>query len=105
MPSLESVKKSVSSGMKSKAREQYVEFTYFAPNAKKVCLAGTFNAWNTKALPMQKGNDGTWKVKVMLPPGKHEYKYFVDNAWSERVPGAEMMPNAFGTSNCVMAVK
>jgi 1,4-alpha-glucan branching enzyme len=105
MPGLENVRKLGSSIMKSKAAERNVEFTYHAPNAKKVCLAGKFNAWNTKSMPMQKGSDGTWRVKVMLPPGQHEYKYFVDNAWSENVPGAEMMHNAFGTSNCVMNVK
>jgi 1,4-alpha-glucan branching enzyme len=105
MPGLESVRKSGSQAMKTKALERYVEFSYSAPNAKKVCLAGKFNAWNTKSLPMKKDNDGTWKVKVMLPPGRHEYKFFVDNAWSENVPGAEMMQNAFGTGNCVMNVK
>lgn len=105
MPGLENVRKSGSQAMKAKVVERYVEFSYYAPKAKKVCLAGKFNAWNTKSLPMKKDNDGTWRVKVMLPPGLHEYKYFVDNAWSESVPGAEMTQNAFGTSNCVMNVK
>ncbi len=105
MPAVESVKKFKESIMKSKSAEQSVEFAYHAPNAKKVCLAGKFNAWNTKSLPMKKGNDGTWRIKIMLAPGKHEYKYFVDDAWSENVPGAEMMTNAFGTHNYVMSVK
>lgn len=32
-----------------------VEFTYHAPDAKRVCMAGKFNDWNTKSLPMKKG--------------------------------------------------
>jgi 1,4-alpha-glucan branching enzyme len=104
MPAVESVRKS-SRAMKAKVAERYVEFTYYAPKAKKVYLAGKFNGWNTSSLPMKKGGDGNWFVKVMLPPGKHEYKYFVDNAWSENVSGVDMMPNAFGTANCVMDVK
>jgi len=105
MPALESVRKSGANVMKSKPAQQDVEFTYYAPNAKKACLAGKFNSWNTKSLPMKKDNNGTWRVKVKLPPGKHEYKYFVDNAWCETVPGAEMIQNAFGSSDYVMDVK
>ena len=105
MPAVESVRKVTESVLKSKAVERYVEFTCYAPNAKKVCLAGKFNALNTKSLPMKKGSDGNWRIKVLLSPGKHEYKYFVDNAWNESIAGAEMMPNAFGTSNYVMEVK
>lgn len=105
MPAVESVRKSGTPVMKSKAVEQFVEFAYYAPKAKKVCLAGKFNAWNTASLPMKKGNDGMWRIKILLAPGTHEYKYFADNAWCEKVPGAGTMPNPFGTCNYVMDVK
>ena len=59
-----------------------VEFTFYAPEAKKVCIAGKFNAWNTSSTPMIKGKDGTWRTKLKLSPGKYEYKYFVDGAWA-----------------------
>lgn len=81
-----------------------VEFTFYAPGAKKVCLAGTFNGWNTSSMPMKKDKDGTWRIKVKLSSGRHEYKYFVDGAWAQDVPGAEMVQNCFGSRNCVVGV-
>jgi hypothetical protein len=41
----------------------------------------------------------------MLPPGMHEFKYFVDNAWCKDVHGSEMTPNSFGTSNDAIDVE
>jgi 1,4-alpha-glucan branching enzyme len=56
------------------------EFRYKAPNAKSVELMCEFNGW--KGVPMTKGDDGTWTVKVTLPSGKHAYKFLVDgNDW------------------------
>jgi 1,4-alpha-glucan branching enzyme len=86
-------------------REQDVEFSYYAPAANKVCLAGKFNAWSTTTLPMKKGKDGTWKISIKLQQGKHEYKYFVDGAWVQNVPCSDKVPNPFGTYNCIMGVK
>ncbi len=55
-----------------------VEFTLAAPKAKKVCIAGKFNAWHMTSMPMKKSADGTWKIKLKLLPGTYEYKYVVD---------------------------
>lgn len=82
-----------------------VEFTYYAPEAKKVCLAGKFNDWNTTSMPMKKGKDGTWRIKMKLLPGSYEYKYFADGAWVQNIPAATKVPNTFGTYNCVIAVQ
>lgn len=84
---------------------QEVEFAYYAPDAKKVCMAGKFNDWNTKSLPMKKDKDGTWKIKVKLAPGKYEYKYFVDGAWIQDLPCTDLAPNPFGTLNCEIKVE
>lgn|SRR5574341_379227 len=81
-----------------------VEFTFSAPGAKKVCVAGTFNGWNTNSMPMKKDREGTWRIKVKLSSGKHEYKYYVDGSWAQDAPGAEMVQNPFGTRNCIIAV-
>ena len=82
-----------------------VEFTFSAPEAKKVCIAGTFNAWNTKSIPMKKDKGGTWRSTVKLSPGMYEYKYCVDGAWAQDIRGAEVVPNAFGTYNSVIRVE
>ncbi len=83
---------------------QEVEFAFSAPGARNVSLAGKFNDWNTSSMPMKKGKDGIWRIKLKLPQGKHEYKYFVDGAWVHEVPGCNAVPNAFGTHNCVIIV-
>ncbi len=103
MAAFETVKKMKSSLGKS-AKVKEVEFTFCASGAKKICIAGTFNAWNTKSMPMKKGKDGTWRVTIKLPLGRYEYKYFVDGVWAENPPGADMAPNSFGTYNCVISV-
>lgn len=81
-----------------------VEFTYRAPEARKICIAGKFNAWNTSSTPLKKGRDGTWRIKLKLSPGQYEYKYFVDGAWASDQSCAELVPNPFGTNNCVISV-
>ena len=81
-----------------------VEFTCHASMARSVCIAGNFNAWNTSSLPMKKEKDGTWRIKLELSPGKYEYKYFVDGAWASDQSCSELVPNPFGTDNCVMSV-
>ncbi len=104
MAELETVKKLKKTVFKGKADKQSVEFSYFAPEAKKVSLAGDFNAWDVKSHPMKKGFDGIWRIIVQLSPGKHEYKYFVDDQWVQELPCHDMVPNSFGTNNCMIGV-
>ncbi len=107
MPMMETIKKmkeSVSASHYAGAPQE-VEFSFFAPNAKKVFVAGKFNNWNTKSMPMKKGKDGTWRIKIKLSPGSYEYKYFADDAWIQNIPGAALVPNPFGTYNFVITVK
>jgi 1,4-alpha-glucan branching enzyme len=103
MSALETVRK-IKKSIGRAATKPQVEFTCRAPEAKKVCIAGTFNDWNTKSMPMKKGKDGTWRIMVKLSP-RYEYKYFVDGTWAQDIPGAELASNPFGTNNCVIGVK
>jgi 1,4-alpha-glucan branching enzyme len=83
---------------------QEVEFALYAPEAHDVHLAGSFNDWNTGSLPLRREKDGMWKIKVKLPKGRHEYKYFADGKWTQNMPCSITTPNTFGTNNCVAAV-
>jgi 1,4-alpha-glucan branching enzyme len=103
MAALETVKKIKESTGKAASMKQ-IEFTFRASAAKKVYLAGTFNDWNTKSMPMKKSKDGTWRIMLKLSPGRYEYKYFVDGMWAQDVPSTESTPNPFGTKNCVIDV-
>lgn len=73
------------------AREKDVEFILHSPNAMKVYLAGEFNYWEAESLPMKKKQEGIWEATVKLPPGRYEYKLFVDNAWTEEPPCTVMI--------------
>ena len=107
MAALEVVKKVKESinRQKTAVSMHEVEFSFHAPGAKTVCITGKFNEWNTSSLPMKKGKDGTWRIKLKLLPGKHEYKYIVDGTWAQDIPCTDMVLNPFGTYNCVIAVQ
>jgi 1,4-alpha-glucan branching enzyme len=82
-----------------------VEFAFYSPQAMNVHVAGEFNNWNHELLAMKKDKDGIWRLKVKLPPGRYEYKFFADNAWIENLPNAETIPNPLGTQNFVITVE
>ena len=81
-----------------------ISFEYFAPQAGKVFLAGTFNRWSLDACPLKKDRSGKWRVELELHPGRHEYRYVVDGAWENDQRPVECVPNAFGFWNCVVTV-
>jgi len=56
-----------------------VKFSYFAPEAKIVFIAGDFNGWGRT--PMNKDKEGFWSIEFALKPGRYEYKYIVDGEW------------------------
>jgi 1,4-alpha-glucan branching enzyme len=89
--------------MSSKSRP--TEFKLYAPQAKKVSLAGSFNKWNTRTLSAKKDSQGNWSVKVSLNPGRYEYKFLVDGSWINDPRCSNYVPNAFGTQNCVIELK
>jgi 1,4-alpha-glucan branching enzyme len=54
-----------------------VRFSVWAPNAEVVTLAGSFNDWDTRRLPMRRRNGGVWEIFV---PGLIEgtaYKFHI----------------------------
>jgi 1,4-alpha-glucan branching enzyme len=65
----------------TKAELCKAEFDFHAPEARGAFLVGEFNNWDAKATPMQRGDDGTWRVRLMLPPGFYRYKFVVDSIW------------------------
>jgi len=55
-----------------------VEFAFFRPAAKDVALAGDFNQWNAEQFPLQRDEQGWWRVRMTLKPGEYRFKYRVD---------------------------
>ena len=70
--------------------------------AKKVLLAGSFNAWKPVACRRQK--DGAYSLSVDLRPGTYEYKFIVDEEWVIDPENPTWAMNVFGTFNSVANV-
>lgn len=81
-----------------------VTFTFAAPNAQAVFVAGEFNQWNATATPLQKGASGMWTVALNLKPGKYQYKFIVDGNWQTDPAGAELADDGLGGKNSVKVV-
>ena len=88
-----------------KKLKRKVIFEYYAPMARRVHVAGTFNNWNLEACALRKDRSGKWKTALSLPPGRYEYRYLVDGIWENDQRPVECVPNAFGSWNCVVTVQ
>jgi 1,4-alpha-glucan branching enzyme len=96
---------------KNREAEKITTLTCRAPDAHSVQVAGTFNAWKPSLLAKSAG--GNWSIAVPLPPGRHEYKFIVDDKWccdpdrgdSSKAICPHCVPNAFGTMNRVIEVR
>ena len=74
------------------------------PEARNVRLAGSFTQWEAQAIPMKRGQDGTWTAQVTLAPGRHEYRFLVDGTWQNDPSCGACSPNPYGSVNCVVQV-
>jgi len=85
-------------------KKRRLTFSLDAPGAKEVLLVGDFNGWNTKKHPMKKSKRGIWNKIVMLSPGTHEYKFFVDGEWWHDPNNDQTCYNEYGTLNSLITV-
>ncbi len=87
-----------------KLAKQKVTFSYTAPDAQSVLLAGDFTGWQQAPLALKKDRQGVWKRIVSLPAGKYEYRLLVDGEWRDDPECPNRQPNEFGGQNCVCIV-
>jgi 1,4-alpha-glucan branching enzyme len=80
-------------------------FRFSAPAATSVLLVGDFTHWQQQAIPMQKNRKGTWTATVALAPGKHHYRFIVDNEWRDDPECTLRVPNPYGGENMVRQVQ
>jgi 1,4-alpha-glucan branching enzyme len=81
-----------------------IPFAFPAPAARQVSLAGEFNNWDPKAMPMRKGANGVWHLSVALKPGRHEYRFLADGVWQDDPAAEQRTANTMGGENCVKIV-
>lgn len=83
----------------------FVRFVLYAPGAKQVAVAGTFNQWDRTAAPLvPAGTGGVWSTTLALPVGQHQYAFVVDGRRWVADPAAPAVDDGFGRRNSVVAV-
>lgn len=87
-------------------RRKRVTFRFKAEKGADVRVAGSFNNWDPEArlLSPAKGN-GEYAITILLPAGRHEYKFIVDGQWLGDPVCAETVPDGHGTMNSVVVVE
>ena len=106
--------------IKKKLRNKEYEVTFslgdFQSDSEAIKLAGTFNGWNTadadEGFVLTKGRNKKFKtLKVTLPAGEYEYKYFdlggarfIDLHEAPAIYGDEQVSNEFGTTNAKLSL-
>jgi hypothetical protein len=84
--------------------EQETILTFFAPEAREVKIAGSFNRWRPDATPLKNTGAGKWAVRLMLRSGQYEYRFVLDGRWSEDPLASQRVANADGDFNSVLQV-
>jgi 1,4-alpha-glucan branching enzyme len=91
-------------GTRAVPKGSAVEFALKAPEAKAVFVAGDFNNWTMDKDKMTKGQDGIWRIKMTIPPGKYQYKFVVDGQWKEDPENTKKIADPYGGFNSVIDV-
>src|SRR3989442_5890509 len=83
----------------------FVRFVLYAPGARRVAVAGTFNQWDRGAAPLvPAGTSGVWTTTLALPVGQHQDAFAVQGARWVVDPAAAAVDDGFGRRNSVVAV-
>lgn len=81
------------------------QFSFNAPEAKTIYIAGDFNNWTpSEQYLLAKNENGVWNTTIMLQPGKYRYRLIVDGVWQEDPNSQEFESNPYGGRNSVLAV-
>lgn len=81
---------------------EWVEFSFFRPDAKQVFLAGDFNHWNSHEEPMLKGDDGVWRARLRMGSGEYRFRYCADGEWFADYAACGLEPGRFGLDSLVI---
>ncbi|MDP6528586.1 MAG: alpha-amylase family glycosyl hydrolase [Gemmatimonadota bacterium] len=83
-----------------------VLFSCEPPSAPgEMYLAGTFNDWAVGKTPMSDDDgDGLWTTTLLLPPGRHQYKFVVDGNWITDESADAFSDDGFGGQNSIIEV-
>jgi len=84
--------------------KQTVHFELVSPEARQVCIAGTFNDWAPETGKMSQQPDGKWVRNLTLKPGTYEYRFVVDGKWETDPKADHTVMNPYGERNSLLTV-
>ncbi len=87
------------------AADVQVEVSYTDPKATAVAVVGDFNDWNKDKNPLKLEN-GVWKGSLTLKPGRHEYKFVVNNTdWIPDPKSSETVADKYGGRSSILVAR
>ena len=80
-----------------------IRFSFHAPTAKTVQLAGDFNDWQlSDGAKLKADGQGGWTTVLRLKPGTYQYRFVVDGQWVEDPANPNMTESPYGGMNSVV---
>ena len=83
---------------------QQVSIQYRGDADAEVYVAGSFNGWKPDDIRLDQDGRGVYRATLILPRGRHEYRFIVNGVWCADPECAEQVPNVFGSTNSVLSV-
>ncbi len=84
----------------------YLVLRFYAPDARYVTIAGSFNNWDANSIELYPAEDGWWEAYLEnLKPGIFEYKFVVNGKdWTTDPNALAFVDDGFGGKNGVFYV-
>ncbi len=83
-----------------------IRFSYSAPAAKSVSIAGSFNHWNpNRAKLTGPSKEGVWTIVLPLPAGRYEYRFVVNGKEWVLDPSMPSVDDGLGDKNSVLFIE
>jgi 1,4-alpha-glucan branching enzyme len=82
-----------------------VRFSFYAPSATSVSIAGSFNRWDPRINALAgPGRDGVWTIVLPLPPDRYEYRFVVNGKDWVLDPFSPSADDGLGERNSVFVL-
>ena len=82
-----------------------IRFSFLAPLAKSVAIAGSFNRWDPGRDRLTgPDRNGIWTILLPLSHGRYEYRFVINNSEWILDPSAPSMDDGLGEKNSIVIV-
>lgn len=92
--------------MSQKTKKRRVTFRIETDPDSEVFVTGSFNDWNPTGKKLQdKRGTGEYARTLLLPEGRHEYKFVVNGVWQMDPQNPNWTVNEHGSLNNILTVE